>query len=46
MEYEPDSEVTFNYMMASALAEATNQLESKAIPPTEGSSFALNVVYT
>ena len=34
MDYEPDADMVFNYLMVSALAEATDLIEKKGIKPS------------
>jgi hypothetical protein len=36
MDYEPDADMVFNYLMVSALAEATDAIEKKGMKPTGG----------
>ena len=36
MDYEPDSDMLFNYLMVSALAEATDLIDRKGLRPTAG----------
>ena len=42
MEYEPDADMIFNYLMVSALAAATDFVEKEGLKPTGGKqqSFA------
>ena len=34
MDYEPDADMVFNYLMVSALAEATDLIEKKGMKPS------------
>jgi hypothetical protein len=36
LEYEPDADMIFNYLMVSALAAATDYIERNGIKPTGG----------
>ena len=36
MEYEPDADMIFNYLMVSALAAATDLVEREGLRPTGG----------
>ena len=36
MEYEPDADMIFNYLMVSALAAATDFVEKEGLKPTGG----------
>ena len=36
MEYEPDADMLFNYLLVAALAESTDDVENKNMKPTEG----------
>jgi hypothetical protein len=36
LEYEPDADMIFNYLMVSALASATDYIERNNIKPTGG----------
>ncbi len=36
MEYEPDADMLFNYLLVAALAETTDTIESKNLNPSEG----------
>lgn len=36
MEYEPDADMIFNYLMVSALAAATDFIEKEGLKPTGG----------
>ena len=38
MEYEPDADMIFNYLMVSALAAATDFVEREGLRPTGGNS--------
>ncbi len=46
MEYEPDADMLFNYLLVAALAESTDTIESKNLNPSEGtySNFARYVL--
>jgi len=39
LEYEPDADMIFNYLMVSALASATDYVERNGIKPTGGIVF-------
>ena len=36
MEYEPDADMIFNYLMVSALAAATDYVEKEGLKPSGG----------
>ncbi len=36
MDYEPDADMLFNYLMVSALAEATDEIDRKGLKPNGG----------
>ena len=36
MDYEPDADMLFNYLMVSALAEAADLIDRKGLRPTAG----------
>ncbi len=36
MEYEPDADMLFNYLLVAALAETTDTVEAKNLSPSEG----------
>lgn len=36
MDYEPDADMVFNYLMVSALAEATDIIDKKGLKPSGG----------
>jgi hypothetical protein len=42
LEYEPDADMIFNYLMVSALASATDYIERNNIKPTGGQLTHLN----
>ena len=39
MEYEPDADMIFNYLLVSALADATDFVEQEGLRPTGGYSI-------
>lgn len=41
-DYEPDADMVFNYLMVSALAEATDTIEKKGMKPS-GGNYVLKV---
>ena len=40
MEYEPDADMIFNYLMVSALAAATDFVEKEGLKPSGGNLFS------
>ena len=47
MDYEPDADMVFNYLMVSALAEATDLIEKKGMKPSgkDLQDLARKVIY-
>ena len=43
MEYEPDADMIFNYLMVSALAAATDFVEKEGLKPTGGEQAFLKI---
>ena len=44
MEYEPDGDMIFNYLMVSALAAATDFIEKEGLKPSGGKLFKNEVL--
>ena len=40
MEYEPDADMIFNYLMVSALAAATDYVEKEGLKPSGGETVS------
>ena len=36
MDYEPDADMLFNYLLVAALAESTDTIDSENLKPSEG----------
>ena len=46
MEYVPDADMIFNYLMISALAAATDYIEREGLKPSGGKPVAMHLFYS
>ena len=44
MEYEPDADMIFNYLMVSALAAATDYVEKEGLKPSGGEKLLILIL--